>query len=176
MKIACILAPGFEDSELRVPLDRLRAAGHEVDLIGAEEGDELVGKKGKERVVSTRGIDDVRADDYDALLIPGGHSPDQLRIDRRFVALVTEMDRRGKPIAAVCHGPQLLLTAGLVRGRRMTAWPTVQVDLRLAGAIVEDRDVVVDRNLITSRKPEDLEAFVREILAHLGQSAETHPV
>src|ERR1051325_8179188 len=117
MRIACILASEFEDSELRIPMDRLRASGHEVDIIGAEEGKELVGKKGKERVTANRAIDDARASDYDVLLIPGGHSPDKLRIDPRFVELVKEFEKGSKTIAAVCHGPQLLITAGLVRGR-----------------------------------------------------------
>jgi protease I len=175
MRIACILAPEYEDSELRIPMDRLRAAGHEVDIIGSEEGKELVGKKGKERVTTTRGIDDASAADYDVLLIPGGHSPDKLRLDARFVALVKDFDNGGKTIAAVCHGPQLLLTAGLVRGRRLTAWPTVQDDLRQAGARVENREVVIDRNWITSRKPEDLEAFSRAILDAIGRPAESHP-
>ena len=175
MRIACILASGFEDSELRIPMDQLRAAGHEVEIVGAEPGTELVGKKGKERVTATAGVDAARADDFDALLIPGGHSPDQLRNDPRFVELVKEFEKRGKLIAAVCHGPQLLLSARLVRGRRLTAWPTVQEDLRQAGAQVEDREVSLDRNWITSRKPDDLQAFTRAILEHLGHRAESHP-
>lgn len=176
MRIACILADGFEDSELRVPFDGLRAAGHDVELVGTENGLELIGKNGRERVTTTLCIDDAHAGDFDALLIPGGHAPDQLRNDPRFVEFVREMERRARPIAAVCHGPQLLLTAGLVGGRRMTAWPTVQVDLRYAGARVEDRDVIIDRNWITSRKPEDLPAFTQALLDQLGGSAETHPV
>lgn len=168
MRIACILAADYEDSELRVPYDRLVAAGHTVDIIGARAGEELAGKKGKERVRTTHGIDDVRTGDYDALLIPGGYSPDKLRADDRFVDLVREFDRAGKLIAAVCHGPQLLITADLVRGRTLTAWKTIQVDLERAGARVLDREVVVDRNFITSRKPDDLEVFAREIIARLG--------
>ncbi len=176
MKIACIVASGFEDSELRIPMERLRAAGHEVVIVAADEGAELVGKKGKERVTADRGIDDVHARDYDLLLIPGGHSPDALRIDPRFVELVKDFDKAQKPIAAVCHGPQLLIAARLVRGRKLTAWPTVQEDLRQAGADVEDREVVIDRNWITSRKPADLDAFARAILERLGHGAESRPV
>jgi protease I len=172
MKIACIVAAEYEDSELGIPVDRLRAAGHEVDIIGMKAGLELVGKKGKEKVITEKGIDDVEASAYDALLIPGGHSPDYLRADRRFVELVKAFDRAGKLIAAVCHGPQLLLSAGLVKGRRLTAWATVQGDLQKAGATVEDKQVVVDRNWISSRKPEDLEAFSREIIAHLGRGSD----
>jgi protease I len=163
-RIACVLASDFEDSELRQPYDRLRAAGHQVDIIGAKPGEKLAGKKGKEKVTADRGIAEVRAADYDALLIPGGYSPDHLRADPRFVELAREFDRAGKLIAAVCHGPQLLMTARLVMGRTLTAWQTVQGDLELAGVSVRDEPVVVDGNLVTSRKPDDLEEFSDAIL------------
>ena len=168
MKIACIATNGFEDSELRIPVDRLRATGHEVDIIGFEKGDPLTGDKGREKVTATKGIVEVKEGDYAALLIPGGHSPDKLRADKRFVELVKDFERAGKLIAAVCHGPQLLLTAELVRGRKLTAWSTIQGDLRQAGANVEDREVVVDKNWITSRKPGDLETFSRAIVERLA--------
>jgi protease I len=102
-------------------------------------------------------------------LIPGGHSPDLLRVDDRFVEFVRAFDATGRPLAAVCHGPQLLLTAELQVGRTLTAWPTVQGDLRQAGAKVVDRDVVVDDNWITSRKPEDLDAFTSKFIEQLGE-------
>jgi protease I len=175
MTIACILDSDFEDSELRVPYDRLTGAGFRVEIIGKRAGLELVGKKGKERVRADRGIDDARVDDYDALFIPGGFSPDKLRADQRFVEFVKEFDRAGKLIAAVCHGPQLLLSAERVHGRTLTAWKTVQIDLHLAGANVVDREVVVDGNLITSRKPEDLEAFSSAVLDALGAGAGATP-
>src|SRR5688572_27454461 len=107
MRVACILAKDFEDSELRVPFDQLTAAGHEVTIIGEKKGAKLKGKKGKERVVADAGIGEVRAEDFGALLIPGGYSPDQLRADERFVDFVKEFDREGKLIAAICHGPQI---------------------------------------------------------------------
>lgn len=122
-----------------------------------------------------KGIDEVRVDDYDCLFIPGGYSPDQLRADPRFVAFTRDFVRSGKLVAAVCHGPQLLITADVVRGRTMTAWRTVQVDLRLAGASVRDEPVVIDGNLITSRQPDDLEAFSQAILDHLGAGAGAQP-
>jgi protease I len=172
MKIACILGEGFEDSELRVPYDRLRASGHTVDIVGAKAGDVLSGKKGKERIPVDRSIEGVSADEYDALLIPGGNSPDHLRADRRFVELVKRFDADEKPIFAICHGPQILISAGLVKGRTMTAWKTIQDDLRAAGANVIDRDVVVAGNLITSRQPSDLDAFCREALGALGQGVQ----
>ncbi|HVH42335.1 MAG TPA: type 1 glutamine amidotransferase domain-containing protein [Labilithrix sp.] len=174
MKIACVLSGGYEDSEFRVPYDRLKAAGHDVVVIGTKKGETLEGKAGKEKIDTDASIDDVRPESFDALLIPGGHSPDQLRADDRFVAFTKAF--ANKPIFAICHGPQLLITAELVKGRTMTAWKTVQVDLRHAGANVVDREVCVDRNLVTSRKPDDLDAFVRGSLQQLsnGLSARAH--
>jgi len=172
MKIACVLASHFEDSELRVPYDAFRHEGHEVVIIGKKAGEKLEGKAGKEKLKSDVGIDDVSPDDFDALFIPGGYSPDQLRADPRFVDFTRAFDAR--PLLAVCHGPQLLLTAGMTRGRRMTAWKTVQVDLGYAGAQVVDEEVVVDGNLVTSRQPSDLPAFVRESLELLRLGGEIH--
>jgi protease I len=164
MKIACLLGQGFEDSEFRVPYDRLVKEGYQVDVIGAKAGEELKGYKGKEKVKAEKAIESVRAEDYDALLIPGGQSPDHLRAEKRFVEFVKAFEASGKLIAAVCHGPQLLAAAHLVKGRTLTAWATVQDDLRQMGANVVDEEVVRDRNWITSRKPEDLEAFSSAII------------
>jgi len=163
-RIACLLGPGFEDSEFRVPYDALKNAGYQVDIIGIKAGMELKGYKGKETVKADKGIDEVRPEDYQALLIPGGHSPDQLRKDKKIVEFVKKFDALKRPLAAVCHGPQLLLTARLVRGRTLTAWETVQGDLEQAGANVKDQEVVIDQNWITSRKPEDLKAFSEALL------------
>jgi protease I len=172
MRIACLLAEGFEDSEFRVPFDRFLEAGHEVAIIGNKAGAKLEGKKGTESVTTHASIDEARPDAFGALFIPGGHSPDQLRGDERFVQFTRAF--ANKPILAICHGPQLLITADMVRGRRMTAWKTVQVDLRNAGANVVDAEVVVDKNLVTSRKPDDLEAFVRESMKLLVNGAVAH--
>ena len=108
-------------------------------------------------------------DEFDALFLPGGYSPDHLRADQRMVAFARAFFDRERPVFAVCHGPQLLLTAGVVKGRTMTAWKTVQVDLKAAGANVVDKEVVIDRNLVTSRQPEDLEAFTKASLDLLSQ-------
>lgn len=170
MRIACLMASDFEDSEFRVPYDRFRAAGHEVRIIGLQSGQTLRGKHGRETIPTDKGVDEVTPEDFDALFIPGGYSPDQLRADPRMVDFVRAFQDR--PIFAICHGPQLLLTAGMVQGRNVTAWKTVQVDLRNAGAKVKDREVVVDDNLVTSRKPDDLDAFVRESLRVLGDRRE----
>jgi len=163
-RIACLLGPGFEDSEFRLPYDALKNAGYQVDIISMKAGTELKGYKGKETVKSEKGIDEVRPDDYQAILIPGGHSPDQIRKDKKIVEFVKRFDASKRPLAAVCHGPQVLLTARLVRGRTLTAWETVQGDLEQAGANVKDQEVVVDQNWITSRKPEDLKAFSDALL------------
>jgi protease I len=168
-KIACLLANGFEDSEFKIPYDRLRAAGYTVELIGTTAGETVGGDKGRESARIERAIDDVEADEYEGLLIPGGYSPDKLRADDRFVTFVKRFDATGRPLAAVCHGPQLLLTAELQRGRTLTAWKTIQGDLRQAGANVVDKEVVVDGNWITSRKPDDLEAFSAKLLEELGE-------
>jgi protease I len=171
-KIACLLANDFEDSEFQIPCDWLSAAGYTVEIIGARAGETLNGEKGRETAVVDIAIDEADVDDYEGMLIPGGYSPDKLRADERFVEFVRAFDATGRPLAAVCHGPQLLLTAELQGGRTLTAWATVQGDLRQAGAHVVDRDVVVDDNWITSRKPDDLEAFTSKFVEELGQLEE----
>jgi len=158
-KVAVLLGQGFEDSEFKVPYDRLKAEGFDVDVIGREAGEELEGDKHQVRIRATRSISDARPQEYDALVLPGGYSPDKLRADERFVRFVKEFDASKKPLAAVCHGPQLLITAGLVKGRTLTAWTTIQEDLRQIGATVKDEPVVRDGNWITSRKPDDLQQF-----------------
>jgi len=170
-KVACLLADGFEDSEFRVPYDRLSASNYDVEIIGMKAGEELTGYKKRETATTDLAIEDADPASYVGLLIPGGQSPDHLRVDRRFVDFVKAFDATGRPLAAVCHGPQLLLSAELQRGRTLTAWPTVQGDLRQAGALVKDEPVVVDRNWITSRKPDDLDAFSGKFLEALAREA-----
>jgi protease I len=167
MRIACLLDSGYEDSEFRKPYDAFRQAGHDVVIIGKHGGAEVAGKRGQDKVKTDKGIAEASADDVDALFIPGGYSPDHLRIDDRVVRFTRAFFERERPVFAVCHGPQLLITAEVVKGRRMTAWPTIQEDLRKLGAEVVDQEVVVDGQLITSRKPDDLDAFIRESLAML---------
>lgn len=164
MRIACLLDSGFEDSEFRRPYDAFTKAEHQVTVIGFEGGKELSGYRGKEKTKTDRGIADVSPHQFDALFIPGGYSPDHLRIDRRMVQFTKSFFDDQRPVFAVCHGPQLLITARVWKGRRLTAWPTIQDDLAQLGADVVDEEVVVDRNLVTSRKPDDLDAFARESL------------
>jgi protease I len=168
MKVACLLDGMFEDSEFEKPCQALREAGHEVTVIGLQAGRELTGYRGRVKVASDRSIDQARPEEFDALFVPGGYSPDHLRNDPRMVAFTRSMVESGKPTFAICHGPQLLITADVVRGRTLTAWPTVQGDLQKVGADVVDREVVVDGNLVTSRKPDDIPAFTHEITRMLS--------
>ena len=167
-KVAFVLASDFEDSEFRVPYDRLRAAGHEVVLIGKQRDETVKGKKGKESAKIEATTEERRASEFDALATPGGYSPDQLRIEEGIVSFVRDFAQAGKPIAAVCHGPSLLIEAGLVRGKTVTSWPSVRTDLQNAGAQWVDREVAEDGVLITSRNPSDLEAFSAALLERLA--------
>jgi protease I len=164
MKIACVLDSGFEDSEFQTPYNSFRDAGHEVTVIGLQRGRELTGKSGMVTTTSEASFDDVTPEQFDALFIPGGTSPDHLRADERAVRFTAAFAAADKPILAVCHGPQLLSAADAIRGRQLTAWQTIQDDLRRMGQDVVDEEVVVDGSLVTSRKPDDLEAFTRESL------------
>ncbi len=166
-RVALLLDEMFEDSEFRVPYDRLRAAGHEVVVVGREAGKQVAGKRGKERVTTEVAAADVSAAEFDAVVIPGGYSPDRLRMDVKMVGLTRETFVQGKPLAAVCHAPWMLVEADVADGRTVTSWPSIKTDLINAGARWVDREVVEDGNLITSRKPEDLEAFSEAILRQL---------
>ena len=168
MKIACVLGPRFEDSEFKEPFDAFRGAGHEVTIVGLQAGAQLEGDKGKVTVTVEKSFQDVKPGDFDALLIPGGSSPDKLRAHDEAVQFVKAFMDAGKPVLAICHGPQLLLAADEYKDHRMTAWKTIQGDLKRAGADVVDEEVVVDRNLVTSRQPSDIPAFIRESLKVLA--------
>ena len=165
MRIACVLDANFEDSEFKHPYDAFMEAGHEVAVVGLEADKELTGKRGDVTVKTDRGVTDVQDSDFDALLIPGGYSPDRLRGDMGMVSFVRAFFQNDRPVFAICHGQQLMITARVYQDHRMTAWKTIQDDLRQLGANVVDEEVVVDRNLVTSRQPSDLPAFTREALA-----------
>src|SRR5215468_10565964 len=168
-RIAVRLADDFEDVEFSVPLQRLRDANHEVVVIGSRTGTTVEGKRHRVKATIDAAADSVDPSDFDMLLIPGGYSPDHLRTDPAVVSFVRRFCESGRSVAAICHGPQLLIEADAVRGRRLTSWPSVRKDLENAGATWVDREVVVDGNLITSRKPEDLEAFSNAVLRALKQ-------
>ncbi len=170
-KVAFVLGEDFEDSEFRKPYDALRAAGHHIDILGAEGGVTVTGKKGREQVKLDASVEEKDPASYDALVIPGGYSPDHLRRSPEVVRFVQRMVQAGKLIAAVCHGPQLLIEADAVEGKTMTSWPSVHTDLVNAGAKWVDREVVIDGQLITSRNPHDLPAFANAINERLAQPA-----
>lgn len=167
-RIATVLASDFEDVEFTQPRDELTGAGHEVVVIGTDAGEKLTGKKGEATVAVDTTTDQVSVDEFDALLIPGGYSPDKLRLDDGIVSFTRQFVESGKPVAAICHAGQLLVEAGVVEGRRLTGWPSIRTELRLAGGDVVDEEVVVDGNLISSRNPDDLPAFSKTLLEHLG--------
>ena len=166
-RIAIALADDGEDSVFTVPVDRLTNAGHEVVVFGSRAGEIVTGKHRQARATVEHVAADIDPGDFDALVIPGGYSPDHLRADDDVVRVVRRFHDAGLPVAAICHGPQLLIEADVVRGRTLTSYPSVRTDLRNAGAEWVDEAVVVDGNLITSRNPSDLDAFSGEILKHL---------
>lgn len=167
-RIAFIVASDFEDSEFRVPYDTVKKAGHEAVIIGVEAGKQLKGKKGKETITAEKAVKGVSAKDFDALVIPGGYSPDHLRMDIGMVGFVRDFFRADKPIAAICHAGWLLVESDIADGRTVTSWPSIKTDLLNAGARWVDREVVEDGNLITSRNPGDLPAFSEALLRQVS--------
>jgi len=178
LRIAIIAVDGFEESELVEPRKALMQTGAKVDVISSRSG-EIQGfqhfDKGA-KVKVDRTIDEARADEYDGLVLPGGAlNADNARAHPKIRGFIRETDRAGKPIAAICHAPWELISAEVVRGRKLTSWHTIQDDLRNAGADWVDREVVVDQNLVSSRGPQDLPAFNREMIALFSRMpAEAH--
>jgi len=166
MKALIVSADRFEDSELLEPARRLREAGVAVDIASTRQG-VITGKHGQ-RVEANKTVAALDAADYDLLLLPGGQAPAALRGDAAVLQLVRSFVAAGKPVAAICHGPQLLAAAGVLQGRRATGYRAVADELRRAGAAYEDREVVVDGRLITSRQPADLPAFMDAVMRMLG--------
>ncbi|HET7482673.1 MAG TPA: type 1 glutamine amidotransferase domain-containing protein [Actinomycetota bacterium] len=169
-KVAFIMDDMFEDSEFRVPYDRVKEQGHEPVIIGLESGKQVEGKQHEEKITIEKGIDEVSANDFAAVVIPGGYSPDKIRSNEKMVSFVRALYGDEKPVAAVCHGPWMLAEADIIRGKTVTSWPSIKTDLRNAGAQWVDQEVAEDGNLITSRKPDDLEAFSKALLVQIEQS------
>ncbi len=171
-KVAIIAADMVEQVELVEPRKALDDAGAETHLISLEPG-EIQGfdhfePADKHKV--DRAIEEVDASDYDALMVPGGvGNPDQLRGDENVVSFVREFFEQGKPVAAICHAPWVLVEAGMVRGRTLTSWPTLQTDIRNAGGDWVDQEVVVDQGLVTSRKPDDIPAFNAKMIEEFAE-------
>jgi protease I len=166
MKALIISADNFEDSELLVPYYRLKEAGVEVTVASMSRG-AIKGLHGYEVTVD-QSLGEIDPDDYAILVLPGGKAPAVLRKEAKALEIARSFFAGGKPVAAICHGPQILISAGLVEGRRATCYKSMAAELKDAGALYEDREVVVDANLVTSRQPADFPAFLRETMKQLG--------
>jgi protease I len=166
-RIAILAEEDFEDSELMEPLRAMKDARASVLIVGSGSKRVYKGKRGSAEVTVDTTADKVEASQFDAIIVPGGYAPDKMRLHQPMVDLVRKAHAQGKIIAAVCHGPQLLISADIVKGRRVTSWPSVAVDLKNAGAIWVDEPIVRDGNIITSRKPADLPKFNKAIIEAL---------
>lgn len=171
-RVAILATDGFEQIELTSPREALEKAGAKCIVVSPKDG-EIQGFKHHDKTdkfAVDLSLAKARAEDFDAVLLPGGViNGDALRIEKKGQQFVQEIDRAGKPVMVICHGGWILASAGLVKGRTITSWPTLQDDLRNAGASWVDQEVVRDRNLISSRKPDDLPAFNREIVKALAE-------
>ena len=167
--VAILVEKLYEDLELWYPLYRLREAGARTILVGPKGGETYASKHGYP-ARADRASADISAAEVDAVVIPGGYAPDHMRRDPEMVRLVREADAAGKVVAAICHAGWMLVSAGIARDRRLTCFQSIRDDLAAAGARLEDREVVRDRNLITSRRPDDLPAFCRTIIEALSEA------
>jgi protease I len=167
-RVAILVEQDFEDVELTDPLKAMKEAGAQIFIVGSGSQTSYQGKRGKATIKVDIDADKVRADDFDAIIIPGGYAPDKMRLHQPMIDLVKKAYDLGKVIAAVCHGPQLLISADIVKGRRLTSWPSIAIDLKNAGAIWVDEPLVKDGNIITSRRPADLPVFNSAIIQALG--------
>jgi protease I len=165
-RVAVLVEDGFEDTELTGPVSGLSAAGAKVTLVGPHAAREYTGKRGHV-VTSDIAAGAARSANFDALVIPGGYAPDRMRLRHAMVDLTRAMAADGKTVAAICHGPQMLISAGLLRGRTVTCWPSIAIDVTNAGGLYVDRPVVTDGNLITSRKPDDVPQFTSALIGAL---------
>lgn len=177
-RVMILATDGFEQSELEQPKQRLEEAGFETAVVSPNDG-EIKGwdqTDWGQPVKVDLTISQVDANDFDALLLPGGQiNPDKLRMEDGAVQLVRDFCQAGKPVAAICHGPWLLVEADVLDNKTVTGWPSIRTDLRNAGANVVDREVAIDGNLITSRKPDDIPAFSDELIKTLQEQTEPQP-
>lgn len=166
-RVAILVEDHYEDSELTSPRDALAAAGLQVVVVGPVAGQRYQGKKGGS-IEADAAADAVTPAEFDGLVVPGGYAPDKMRLRHAMVDLVREIFAAGKPVAAICHGPQLLINANILKGRTLTCAPSISVDVKNAGGRYVDRPVVEDGHLITSRRPADLPAFNNALLRQLA--------
>ena len=162
MKALIISADNFEDTELLVPFYRLKEEGIDIDIASMKRGP-FKGKHGYE-VEAVKALDEVKCDDYDFLVLPGGKAPEAVRKEGRALDISRHFFEKNKLVAAICHGPQTLISAGLMKGRHATCYKSVAQEMKDAGALYEDKEVVIDGNLVTSRQPSDLPAFMKAIM------------
>ncbi len=177
-KVAILTEEGFEQVELTSPQEALKAAGATVHVISPEGGEIKAWDKTNWGITITadKKLADVSPDDYDALVLPGGVlNPDKLRQDKDAVAFVSAFLDEGKPVAAICHGPQTLIETGMIGGRRMTSYPSLKTDLKNAGVDWVDEEVVSDKGLITSRTPADLPAFNKKMIEEITEGKHEVP-
>ena len=171
-KVAILTEDGFEEVELTSPMEALKAAGVEVHVISPQK-DKVKAWNHDHwsiEVPVDKRLSDVSPEDYDMLLLPGGVlNPDKLRQNKEAISFAQYFIEQGKPLAAICHGPQLLIETGMIDGRKMTSYPSLKTDLENAGVLWEDKEVVVDNGLVTSRSPQDLEAFNKKVIEELGE-------
>jgi protease I len=162
MRALILSADNFEDTELLIPYYRLQEEGIQVDVASIKKG-EIKGKHGYEVDVD-KTLKQVNPEDYDILILPGGKAPEVIRKEKEALEIAKHFFQKNKPVSAICHGPQTLISAGLLTGRHATCYKTVAKEMKDAGALYEDKEVVVDGNLITSRQPSDLPAFLKETI------------
>lgn len=172
-KVLIVATDGFEESELFGPLEILKGKGAEVKLASPDLNpiQATVHDDPGKTIRPDLTVEDAREGDFDAIILPGGvRNPDHLRTNKAAIDLIRAFDRAGKPVAAICHGPWLLVEADLLRGRTATAWPSIRTDLRNAGAKVIDEPAVIDGNIVTSRKPDDVPKFAEALIELIEQA------
>ena len=166
-KVAFLLDSGFEDSEMVNPYEAIKDAGHEVVIIGNEKGYVCEGKKGTISYKTDLSSSEALNEELDAVIIPGGSAPEALRVNEDTVKLVQTLNDKGKLVAGICHGPQVMISANILDGKIVTCYKGIRDDVKNAGANYVDQEVVVSENIITSRTPVDEPAFIREILSYI---------
>lgn len=177
LKVAILTEVGFEQIELTSPKAAMEEAGIIVEIVSPQKNEVRAWDTDKWGITLKvdKHISDANVDDYDGLMLPGGViNPDKLRVNKDAVAFVKEFIQSGKPVAAICHGPQTLIETGELKGRKLTSYPSLKTDLLNAGADWIDQEVVVDKGLVTSRKPEDLKAFNKKLLEELAEGVHAH--
>jgi len=168
-RVGLFVEEEFEDRELAGPLEALRAAGATVTIVGPIAGAQYRGKRGDVVVTADQSAGAARVQDFDAIVIPGGQAPGRMRMRHAMVDLARDAMAAGKPVAAICHGPQVLISANTLRGRTLTCWPSIAIDVKNAGGLYVDKPVVEDGNLITSRKLDDVPVFSDAIIRALSR-------